>query len=594
MPSGATGRAKLSDERPRPRPRDVLRVGRTLRLVWSVARGWSSASLALTVLQGALPAAAVWLTKLIVDAVTQSVGGDDPGASFRHIALLIVLAGGLALAAVLLRSAQALVDETLGQVVSDHVTDLIHARSVAVDLEYYENPRYHDALYRAQQEAPYRPSAIVKNLTSTGQALISLAAMVALLFTLHWLVGLVILAAAIPAAVVRVHFSGKLYSWKRRRTEIQRRSYYMHWLLTDSSHAKEVRTLALGRRLRDEYVKLRGQLRRESLVLAGRRSLAELLAGAVAVLATFGAFGYVAWRAFKGAITVGMMVLYYQAFQTSLGSLQAVMRGLAALYEDSLFLSDYDEFMSLEPHVLSPAKPRPLPLPLTRGVSFEDVSFSYPDTKRTALKDISLTVRPGEVTALVGVNGSGKTTIIKLLCRLYDPSAGRITLDGLDLRELDLVTLRRQMSVLFQDFGQYQFTAQENIGLGDTDVEASSPAIEEAARDAGAHETILGLRDGYSTVLGKWFEGGEELSAGVLDEPASALDPQAEWDVFQHLKAVARERAVLVVSHRFSTVRNADRIYVFDQGRLVESGTHGQLVALGGHYCRMNRAQDSA
>ena len=232
-------------------------------------------------LQGALPAAAVWLTKLIVDAVAQSAGTPTLGAAFRHVALLIVLAGAVALAAVLLRSAQTLVDETLGQLVSDHVTDLIHAQSVAVDLEYYEDPRYHDALYRAQQEAPYRPSSIVKNLTSTGSGPRLLGGHGrAALALCTGLVGLVVLVAAVPAAVVRFHFSGKLYSWKRRRTEMERRSYYVHWLLTDSSHAKEIRAFGLGRLLpRSVRCDLRHQLRRESLALAGTRSLAELLAG---------------------------------------------------------------------------------------------------------------------------------------------------------------------------------------------------------------------------------------------------------------------------------------------------------------------------
>ena len=525
------------------------------------------------------------------------------------MALLIVLAGGVGLAAVVMRSLQSLADETLGQVMSDHVTDLIHARSVAVDLEYYENPRYHDALYRAQQEAPYRPSSIVRNLTSTGQALVSLAAMVGLLLTLHWLAGLVVLLAAIPAAIVRFRFSGRLYAWQRTRTEMQRRSHYFHWLLTDSSHAKELRVFDLGGRFRDRYLQIRAQLRRESLGLARRRSLAEMLAGAGAVLVTFGAFTYIAWRAIEGAITVGMMVAYYQAFQTSLGSLQGVMRGSSALYEDSLFLSDYDEFMALEPRVVAPAKPVPLPDPIVKGVCLEEVSFSYPGTTRVALSDVSLCLRPGEVTALVGANGSGKTTLVKLLCRLYDPGEGRITLDGTDLRDLDVVQLRRQISIMFQDLARYQLTARENINLGDTSIDPSDAAIEAAARDAGAHDTIAGLRHGYDTVLGRWFDGGEELSAGewqrlalarsfvrkakilVLDEPASALDPQAEWEVSQHLRELARDRAVLIVSHRFSTVRHADRIYVFDQGRIVESGTHEELVALGGCYADMNRVQ---
>jgi ATP-binding cassette subfamily B protein len=609
MLSNPTGRARLPDERLRPRPRDILRVGRALKLVWSIARGWTTISIALTIVQGVLPAASIWITKLIVDAVAQGVGGQDSGSLFRHVALLIALAGGVALAAMLLRSAQTLVDETLGQVVSDHVTDLIHARSVAVDLEYYENPRYHDALYRAQQEAPYRPASIVKNLTATGQSLVSLMTMVALLLTLHWLVGLVVLVAAVPAAVVRLHFSGKMYLWKRRRTEMERRSYYVHWLLTDSGHAKEVRSFALGPLLRGQYTRFRDQLRRESLGLAKHRSLAELMAGAAAVIATFGAFAYIAWRAVEGAITVGMMVLYYQAFQTSLNSLQSVLRGFAALYEDSLFLSDYDEFMSLESHVLSPPKPRPLPSPMRVGLAFENVSFDYPDTARTALKDMSLTIRPGEVTALVGPNGSGKTTLVKLLCRLYDPSAGRITLDGINLRDFDLLDLRRELSIMFQDVAQYQFTARENISLGDVDIKATEPDIETAARDAGAHQTILGLRNGYDTVLGKWFEGGEDLSAGewqklalarcflrkaqvlVLDEPAGALDPQAEWEVFQRVRELACDRAVLVISHRLSRVRNADHIYVFDQGHVVESGKHDDLLAMGGEYARMYRVQ---
>ena len=436
--------------------------------------------------------------------------------------------------------------------------------------------------------------------------------MAGLLLTLHWAVGLIVLAAAIPGAAVRFLYAGRLFAWQRRRTDVERQSAYAHWLLTDSGHAKEIRLFDLGDRFRVWHRDLRHRLRRELLGIAARRALAELGAGATAVVAVFGAFAYIAWRAIQGSITIGLVVAYYQAFQTSLGSLQAVLHGLAALYEDNLFLSYYDEFMALEPHVLSPEHPVPLPRPMHEGIRFDHVHFSYPDTERTALSDVSLTIRPGQVTALVGANGSGKTTLVKLLCRLYDPSTGTVTLDGQDLRRFDLVDLRRDMSVIFQDFAQYQLSARENIRLGNVELAANDPAIEAAAHDSGADEAISGLRHGYDTVLGKWFDEGEELSVGewqkvalarafvrnaqilVLDEPTSALDPQAEWDVFQHIKELAQGRAVVLISHRFSTVRSADQIHIFDQGRIIESGTHEELVALGGRYAEMYEVQARA
>jgi ATP-binding cassette, subfamily B, bacterial len=602
----------LPDERPKLKVRDALRVGRAVKLVWSIAPRWTVASVVLTVLQGVLPLASIWLMKLIVDGVTSGMAAPDRSAAFRHVAVLIAFAGSVGLVGVMLRSLATMVGEAMGQTVTDHVTDIIHSQSVAVDLEYYENPRYHDALHRAQQEAPYRPMSIVNDLTGTGQALVSLVAMVGLLLTLHWSVGLIVLAAAVPGALVRLRYSGKLFRWQRERTVTERQSYYAHWLLTDSTRAKEVRLFGLGDLFRTRYRELRRILRRERIGLTARRSLAELGAGAAAVLAVFGTFAYIAWRAISGAITLGMMVAYYQAFQTSLTSLQSVLGGLARLYEDNLFLSYYDEFMALEPHVLPPAHPQPVPRPMSAGISFRDVDFSYPDTERHALAQISLDIRPGEVTAFVGPNGSGKTTLVKLLCRLYDPSAGAITLDGTDLREFDVVDLRRHMSVIFQDFAQYQLTVRENIRVGNVELDATDPAIEAAARDADAHDAINGLRHGYDTMLGKWFDEGEELSVGewqkvalarafvrdaeilVFDEPTSALDPEAEWNVFQHIRELANGRAVILISHRFSTVRTADRIHILDQGRIIESGTHDQLMALSGRYAGMYEVQARA
>jgi ATP-binding cassette subfamily B protein len=339
---------------------------------------------------------------------------------------------------------------------------------------------------------------------------------------------------------------------------------------------------------------------------------ADLGAGAFATLAIFGTFAYIVYQTVQGVISVGSMVMYYQAFQTGLSSLQSLLGGLAGLYEDNLFLTYLYDFLALEPKVLEPPHPRPVPRPMKRGIVFDEVSFHYPDTERTALQDVSLTVRPDEVAALVGPNGSGKTTLVKLLCRLYDPSAGRISVDGVDLREVSATELRKSISVIFQDYSQYQLSARTNIWVGNAALDPHDEAIESAARDSGAHEAIEELSKGYETMLGKWFEDGEELSIGewqkvalarafvrdvqilVLDEPTSALDPNAEWKVFEHIRELAQGRAVLLISHRFSTVRMADRIHILEGGRIIESGTHDELMELDGTYAGMYEVQARA
>ena len=608
--------ARQSDGARKPKLRDALHLGAAIKLVWQAAPGWTMLNVALAVVQGILPLLAVYLMKLIVDAVTQGITATDHAAAFRTAAFYIVLAAAVGLVTALLRSLGTLVGDAMGQVVTDHVSDIIHSKSIAVDLEYYESSKYYDALHRAQQEAPSRPMRIVTDLLTTTQSFISMVAMAGLLFTLHWSVGLIVVLAAIPGALVRVRFSRKMYAWQRARTMAERQTWYFHWLLTDGTRAKEVRLFGLGELFRGLFRDLRRVLRTERIGIARRRALADFASGAAAVLAIFGTFAYIVWQTISGAITLGSMVMYYQAFQTGLSSLQAVLGGMAGLYEDNLFLTYYHEFMTLEPRVLPPAQPAPVPRPLTEGIRFDAVDFSYPDTDRTALEGISLSVRPGEVAALVGPNGSGKTTLVKLLCRLYDPTAGAITLDGTDLRSFEVDELRRHMSVIFQDFAQYQLTARENIRVGNVELaagdSAAEAAIEAAARDAGADPVIRGLRHGYDTMLGKWFAEGEELSVGewqkvalarafvrdaqilVFDEPTSALDPETEWRVFQHIKELARGRAVVLISHRFSTVRTADRIHILEGGRIVESGAHDELMALQGRYAHMYEVQARA
>jgi ATP-binding cassette subfamily B protein len=354
---------------------------------------------------------------------------------------------------------------------------------------------------------------------------------------------------------------------------------------------------------------LRQKLRRGKMGIVFRRSVGELAAQTCATLAIYGSFTFIAYRTVKGSITLGDLVMYYQAFQRGQGFLQEVLSGLAGLYEDNLFLSNLYEFLNLKNKVKDPSPADPVPRPLKTGIVFDQVGFQYPTGTRKVLEDITLHIRTGEVVALVGENGSGKTTLIKLLCRLYDPTKGSIRFDGIDLRRFALSSLRREISVIFQDYAKYHSTARENIWFGNTTLPLDHERVISAARRSGADEVITSLPYGYDTTLGKWFENGEELSIGewqkvalarafmrdtpiiVLDEPTSSMDAESEYAVFQNFRQLAAGKTAVLISHRFSTVRMADRIFVLKEGRIIEEGSHEDLVQTGGTYARLFETQ---
>ena len=589
--------------------RRALQLGRALRFVWQSAKGWTLVNGFFLVLQGVLPLVPLYLMKLIVDTVAAGVSAHDKGPVLKHLLLLVGLMGAVTLLAALVRALAGMVSEWQSYIVTDHMNDVLLAKSVEVDLEYYESAQYYDTLHRAQREAPSRPLSIVNGLAQIGQNGISLLAIAALLVSFNWIITSILLTAVISGAALRLRYTGKMYLWQRAQTATERQSGYLNWMLTSSSHAKEIRLFELGPLFIRRFQEVRRKLRKGRLAITRRRSGADFLAQAFATVAIYGSYAYVACQAMWGKITMGDLVMYYQAFQRVQGSLQGILSSLAGLYEDNLFLSNLYEFLDLKRTVIEPLHASPVPQPMQRGIVLEHVSFQYPGGARKVIGDVSLSIRPGEVVALVGENGSGKTTLMKLLCRLYDPTGGTIAIDGVDLRQFETKALRREIAIIFQDYAHYHLTARENIWLGNAALPPDDARVIAAACRSGADDVIRALPHGYDTMLGKWFEDGEELSIGewqkvalarafmreaqiiVLDEPTSSMDARAEYEVFRSFRQLVSGRTAILISHRFSTVRMADRIYVLQQGAIIEGGTHDELVRAGGTYARLFEMQ---
>jgi ATP-binding cassette subfamily B protein len=552
-----------------------------------------------TLLETGLAIAALYAVKLLVDAINAALINQ---ANQSSIPLFLGLTGGLVIASVAARSFASLLQMRQGLAVSDYVNRRIHTQAIALDLSFYESPAYFDSLQKAREAGTERPAQVVRNVIALAQGGILLVGVFAILASIEWRLLPALLLAVGMALIVRIHFTRRLFAWRMSRAQMERKASFLDWMLTSDVHAKELRLNGLGEHFAEQFSSIRDSIRTEQLSIERRRLLVEFAVAVIGAVIFVGAGAWLLHLALAGLVSIGQVVLFILLLRRAEGAGSEVVSSLSRIVDDYLFLDRLFVFLDLAPTMHQPARAIPIPTPVLDGVRLEGVSFTYPDAAEPSLSDISLHLPPGRIVALVGENGSGKTTLIKLLTRLYDPTSGSVTLDGQDIREMDPQAYRRLFSAIFQDYAVYPETVAENIRFGDVTIPTLRDRIEDAASRGGATAFIDRLPQGFDTPLTKLFDNGHELSIGqwqrlalsrsfypnsrfiIMDEPTSAVDPAAEFELFENFRTRLGDRGALIISHRLSTVRQADHTYVLDKGRILEGGTHDELMMLNGAY----------
>lgn len=587
-------------------------TSRALHLVWQTSRRLTLGLILLTLLVGSLPAVAAYLGKLIVDAVLAAMQVYQAGGIIEYQPLLnyVLLEAGIL---IVLSGAQRAItahQDLMRNLLGQKVNVMILEKAQTLSLSQFEDSEFYDKLTRARREASIRPLALVNKIFSLLQNIIALASFAFLLVQFSPWVMLLLFVGALPVFVAETKFSGAAFQIFRYRSPETRNQMYLETLMAREDSIKEVRLFQLGGMLLQRYKDIFDKLFVETRRLILRRETWGFFLGILGTLTFYAAYAWVILETVTGRITLGDMTMYLLIFKQGQTAVSACLTSVSGMYEDNLYLSNLYEYLE-----------QPTPVAkgtLTQGIKpqdglrFEQVSFTYPGSQQPALEDVSLHLRPGQSLALVGENGSGKTTLIKLLTRLYEPTQGRILLDGSDLNSWDPEALRRRVGVIFQDFVRYQFMVGENVGIGDIQAFTDQDRWQEAAKFGMADEFIRQLPEGYNTQLGRWFKGGQELSGGqwqkialsrafmrqdadilVLDEPTSAMDAQAEAQLFDYFRNHTLNKMVILISHRFSTVRMADQIIYINKGRILEQGNHEQLMQLNQRYAELFNLQAS-
>lgn len=577
--------------------------GRALELVWTTSHTLTIVLAILTLVAGLLPGAIAYVGKLIVDSVvlaSQSGEETQRWMALRYVGLEAIAVMALAATQRGLTVCQSLLRVLLGQ----RVNVLILEKALTLDLTHFENSEFYDKITQARHEASHRPLSLVMRTFGLIQSTLSLVTYGGLLLNFSLWAVLVLVVAAVPPFIAETRFAGEAFRLFRWRSPETRQQHYLETLIAREDYAKEVQLYQLGSTMLQRYRDIFHRLYDEDRDLTIRRGIWGYLLGLLSTATFYAAYAWIVIETIWGRISLGDMTMYLTVFRQGQSTFAGALTSIGGMYEDNLYLSNLYEF--LEQNVPKPRGKARQGLIPGDGMRFINVSFTYPGIAKPALTNVSLHLKPGEKLAIVGENGSGKTTLIKLLTRLYTPDSGQILLDGLDLQEWDIEVLRQRIGVIFQDFVRYHFTVGENVGVGDVNHLEDGTRWEVASEKGMAKPFIELLPEGFGTQLGRWFKGGQELSGGqwqkialsrafmrtgadilVLDEPTAAMDAEAEVRIFDHFRTITQNQMVVLISHRFSTVRMADTIVVMAGGEIIEQGTHEELLQRGGRYARL-------
>jgi len=581
-----------------------------MEIVWSTSATLTLVMAATTLVSGVLPAAIASVGGLFVDAVASAIQntGDAAEAARSEVLFYVLVEAGLVVIMTGAQKLNTVCQSILRVLLGNKINVMILEKALTLELAHFEDAEYYDKLVRARREASSRPLSLVIKTFDLARDVVALLTIGIWLFQFSAYAVLLLGLAGIPAFLAEAKFSGEAFRIHRRRSAERRVQIYLEMVLTREDGVKEVKLLQLGKLFLQRYVDIFRKIYKEDRNLVLRRGFWGYVLGLLASAAFYFAYGWVGFAAIAGAITIGQMTMYIAQFRLGQNAVTNSLTAVNGMYEDNLYLSNLTEYLNHKvPETTGNKTAGPDP---SDGIRIENVSFFYPGSNIPALNKVNLHIRPGESLAIVGENGSGKTTLIKLLTRLYQPSEGTIYLEGLDLKDWDIDTLRKKIGVIFQDFARYQLLVGENIGIGDVDELEQDELIEEAAEKGMADEFVKDLPQGYKTQLGTWFKDGKELSGGqwqkialsrafmrskadilILDEPTAAIDARAEAEIFAHFRDLTANKISIIISHRFSTVRMADHIIVLEKAEILEEGSHEELLVSDGQYATLFNLQ---